>query len=94
MPLTTAQRIAAVDTAVDAWYTALAANDGQPPLDIGYFQDPDGGQVTFRKPAESLAYIAALEDRRQTLVDRLAIETAGGDPDADEGPIVLVRRRT
>lgn len=94
MALTTAQRIAAVDAAIDAWYTALAANDGQAPLDVSYLQDPDGGQITFRKPQESLDYLQRLKAERQDLADRQTIEDAGGDPDVEEGPIVIVRRRT
>jgi len=88
--LTTAERIAAIDAALDAVYTALSTGDGIGPLDVQYMQDPDGGQVTFRSRSEALEYVKALRAERAELVEEQAAEA---DSANESGPIILVRRR-
>lgn len=89
--MTTTERITAIDAALDAAYAVLQSGTGRGPLDVQYIQDPDGGQITFRKPTEVLDYIDRLRAERARLVDEQGAETDGVTA---AGPVVLVRRRS
>lgn len=90
MSLTTAQRIDAIDAAIDAVLTALTNNDGVSPIDLQYIQDPDGGQLSFRSPKEAVEYVESLRNLRALLVDDQSAETAGVTAPA---AFPIIRRR-
>lgn len=89
--MTIAERITAIDAALDAAYAVLQTGTGRGPLDVQYIQDPDGGQISFRKPTDVLDYIDRLRAERARLVDEQNAETDGVTA---AGPVIIVRRRT
>lgn len=88
--MTSTERLAAIDAAIDRALDALLTGTGAPPLDISYLQDPDGGQLTFRQPKDLTEHIRALRELREQVAQDAREET---DSVTEHSAFVLARRR-